>query len=218
VTRLMRRSQFRDRTEAGRMLGACLAELAWTEPLVIGLARGGLPVAYEIARALKAPLEVGVVRKLGAPGQPEFGLGAVTPDGPPIYDARTMSVLGLTPEDMRDTCDRERAEARRRAEVYRRDREPIDPAGRDVLVVDDGLATGVTARAALRRQRERGPRRLVFTAPVCAQDAAESLRGDADEVECLLCPADFYAVGQFYRDFRQTTDDEVIALLDRAGS
>lgn len=210
--------RFADRREAGARLGAYLRELArWElpgpDPVVLGLARGGVLVAAMVAEALGAPLDVAVARKIGAPGQPEFGVGAVTAEGPPYYDERTLAVLGLTPEDLRADCERERAEARRRLERYRDGRDPLPVAGRDLVLVDDGLATGVTARAALHELRRAGPRRLVFAAPVCARDSALALRGTADDVVCLAAPARMGGVSRWYRDFRQTTDGEVLAAL-----
>lgn len=205
---------FADRRAAGRLLGAVLAREEWHSPVVLGLARGGVPVAYEVARVLRAPLGVRVARKIGAPGQPEFGLGAVTADGLPVYDERSLTALGLTADDLSATCERERAEARRRMELYGRDLLSVE--NRDVIVCDDGLATGVTARAALRDERLRLPRRLVLAAPVCAPASAEELLVHVDDLRCLARPEPFWAVGQFYRDFRQTTDDEVIRLLDAA--
>jgi predicted phosphoribosyltransferase len=208
--------RFTDRHTAGRMLAARLADEDWHEPVVLGLARGGVPVAYEVARTLRAQLAVQVVRKIGAPGQPEFGLGAVTAGGPPVYDHGSLLALGLTEDDLRATCEREEAEARRRAELYGRDRDPGPLEGRDLIVCDDGLATGVTARAALRHLRREQPRTLAFAAPVCAPDASERLLTEADQVHCVARPAYFQAVGQFYRDFHQTTDQDVLALLDAA--
>jgi putative phosphoribosyl transferase len=208
--------RFTDRRTAGRMLGAVLADEQWHAPVVLGLARGGVPVAYEVARVLRAPLGVRVARKIGAPGQPEFGVGAVTADGPPVYDPKTLALLGLTEDEMSAAGERERAEARRRAELYGRDRDPVPIEGRDVVICDDGLATGATARAALREVRRQHPRAVVFAAPVCAPEAADLLLAEADEVRCLARPEHFMAVGQFYRDFNQTTDQEVIALLDAA--
>lgn len=205
---------FSDRAQAGRQLAALLRTTDWVQPVVLGLARGGIPVAAEIAADLGAPLGVTVARKIGAPGRREFGIGAVTAYGPAIYDERSVRLLGLTPEDLRETCDRERAEARRRQDLYLRGREPERVEGRDVIVVDDGLATGVTATAAVRALREAGPRRLVLAVPVCAPEAAAALRREADEVVCLQEPENFRAVGQWYADFSQITDDEVVHLLE----
>jgi putative phosphoribosyl transferase len=207
---------FADRDDAGARLAARLREREWSDPVVLGLARGGVPIALHVARALGAPLDVAVSRKIGAPGHPEFGVGAVTAEGNVYYDERTLAALGLTPEFMRPDCERERAEAQRRLGRYRAGREPVPLAGRDVLVVDDGLATGVTARAALSQLRTAEPRRLVFAAPVCAQQSADALcaGGDADEVVCLATPARFGAVGRWYEDFRQTSDAEVLAALE----
>lgn len=205
---------FADRAEAGSRLGARMRELTWSEPVVLGLARGGVPVAVGVAEAIDAPLDVAVARKIAAPGHSEFGVGAVTADGPACYTDTVLRRLGLTPADLEADCERERATARRRLRRYR-EGEPLPVGGRDVLLVDDGLATGVTARAALRQLRAAGPRRLVFAAPVCARESEAALGagGDADEVVCLASPAEFGAVGPFYRDFGQTTDDEVLAAL-----
>ena len=206
---------FVDRADAGARLAARLRELTWVDPVVLGLARGGVLVAVAVAVALNAPLDVAVARKIAAPGYPEFGVGAVTADGPPHYDERTLARLGLTPDDLRATCDRERAEARRRLRLYRGDRAPLPVTGRDVILVDDGLATGVTARAALGELRRARPRRLVFAAPVCARDSASTLRidGDADDVICLAAPRAFGGVSRWYHEFDQTTDEEVLAAL-----
>ncbi len=206
---------YRDRAEAGRALGTALARREWAEPVVLGLARGGVPVAAEVASALHAPLGVAVARKIGAPGRPEFGIGAVTAHGPVVLDDRSVRLLGLTAADLDDAADRERTEALRRLDLYLADRDPERLAGRDVVLVDDGLATGVTATAALRALRRENPRALVFAAPVCAPQAAEALRQEADAVVCVSEPGNFQAVGQWYADFAQTTDDEVLALLDR---
>ncbi|GAB3585140.1 phosphoribosyltransferase family protein [Amycolatopsis endophytica] len=211
---MRRRHEYRDRREAGTQLGELLRSHEWRDPLVLGLARGGVVVGRAVAEVLDAPLDVAVARKIGAPGQPEFGIGAVTPDGPAYYDDYSLHALGLRPDQLADACEAERAEARRRVAVYQRGRPPRSREGRDVLVVDDGLATGVTARAALRALRRDRPHSLVFAAPVCAPDASAALKGDADEVLCLLAPHGFRSVGQWYADFRQTQDDEVIELLE----
>lgn len=205
--------RFADRSHAGRVLARALADESWTDPLVLGLARGGVPVAREVARALGGELGVAVARKIGAPGHREFGVGAVTAEGDPIFDTDTLRTLGLTPDDLADTCRAERLEARRRLELYRQG--PVRLADRDVLVVDDGLATGVTARAALREARAHGPRRLVLAVPVGAATSVRALHAEADLVVCPHPRRDFRSVGRFYRRFDQTDDDEVVALLQQ---
>ncbi|WP_158842253.1 phosphoribosyltransferase [Saccharothrix deserti] len=205
--------RFKDRSDAGRVLARELAGETWTDPLVLGLARGGVPVAFEVASALGGELGVAVARKIGAPGHPEFGIGAVTAEGDPIFDEHALRTLGLTPADLARTCEAEQREARRRLELYGNDVMRLE--GRDVLVVDDGLATGVTARAALREARGHDPRRLVLAVPVGAADSVAALRADADMVVCPLPRIDFRAVSRFYEYFDQTTDDQVIELLQR---
>ncbi|MCE6998933.1 phosphoribosyltransferase [Saccharothrix sp. S26] len=208
--------RFADRSDAGRVLARALADRTWTDPLVLGLARGGVPVAFEVASALDGELGVAVARKIGAPGRPEYGIGAVTADGEPIFDEDALRVLGLTTGDLAERCAAERQEARRRLELYRDG--PVRLEGRDVLVVDDGLATGVTARAALREARGGRPRRLVLAVPVGAADSVRALEADADLVVCPHPRTDFRAVGRFYAHFDQTTDDQVVDLLRRQTS
>ncbi|OIJ94772.1 phosphoribosyltransferase [Streptomyces monashensis] len=209
--------RFRDRAEAGRELAGLLVDLcereALADPLVLALPRGGIAVAEPVARALGAPLDVLVVRKIGAPHHQEFAVGALAADDPPLFDAGTLDMLGLTEEYMAPAVERERQELRRREERYRAGRPPPDPAGRTVIVVDDGLATGATARAALRHVRRRGPAHLVLAVPVGAPDSVESLTGEADTVVCPHRPAGFAAVGQWYEDFEQLTDAQVLAAL-----
>lgn len=214
----LERPVFADRADAGARLGERLRSTTWHDPLVLGLARGGVPVAALVAEAIDAVLDVAVARKIGAPGQPELGVGAVTADGPVQYDPRILGALGLTPDDLAADCERERTEARRRLQLYRDGADPPRVDGRDVVLVDDGLATGVTARAALGQLRAGRPRSVVFAAPVCACQSQAALRAEsaADDVLCVAAPASFGGVSRWYRDFAQTGDDEVIAELAAA--
>jgi len=210
---------YADRAEAGRRLGEHLAaDASLADPVVLALPRGGVPVAAEVARALGAPLEVFVARKLGAPSQPELGIGAIAEGGDRVVDAHLVRMLGVDPARLDQLEADERHELARRVERYRGGRTLPDLSGRDVLLVDDGLATGVTAEAALGALRRLGPRRLVLAAPVGAADTVARLRAIADEVVCLLQPVTFQAVGSWYDDFTQTTDDEVTRLLAEHGS
>ncbi|GAB3009572.1 phosphoribosyltransferase [Amycolatopsis acidiphila] len=210
---MTRTRAFPDRRAAGLRLGAELRRREWHDPLVLGLARGGVVVAHAVAETLDAPLDVAVARKIGAPGHPEFGVGAVTATGDATFDARTLHALRLRPEDLREARESEQAEARRREQVYLRGRDPESRTGRDIILVDDGLATGVTARAAAHAIRGDQPRSLAFAAPVCAPEAAAGLKADVDEVVCLLAPDDLRAIGEWYVDFAQTSDEEVVDLL-----
>jgi putative phosphoribosyl transferase len=209
---------FRDRTEAGQRLAARLRQRALADPVVLALPRGGVPVAYEIARELGAPLEVFVARKLGAPGHEELGIGAIAEGSDEVVVSETARMLGLTRDGLDEIVRRERAELQRRIERYRYGIARPSLHDRDVILVDDGLATGVTAEAALRALRARRPRQLVLAVPVCARDTARRLAHFADVVECVESSADFVAVGAWYDDFSQTTDDEVVDLLERAGA
>ena len=208
------RMSFRDRVDAGRRLGQRLHDLGLTDPVVIGLPRGGVVVAAEVARLLGAPLDVVVVRKLGAPGRPELGIGAIGEDGILVLNQELIDLLGVSESELAEVEAGEAEELDRRVVAYRGDREPVEVAGRTVVVIDDGLATGYTARAALRVLRNRGPARLILAVPVSARDTAEALREEADELIVLELPFGFGAVGQWYADFRQTGDDEVLRLLE----
>ncbi|GAA3799052.1 phosphoribosyltransferase [Streptomyces phyllanthi] len=208
---------FRDRRQAGQELAEELRipydKGALPDPVVLALPRGGVTVAREVARALDAPLDVLVVRKIGAPFHEELGVGAIVGDDPPLFDHRTLARLGLSETALAPVVERERQELRRREELYRQGREAPELRGRTVIVVDDGIATGSTARAALRFVRGRDPERVVLAAPVCAPDAAEMLQAEADDVVCLDRPRLFSSVGEWYRDFDQLTDDDVLAAL-----
>lgn len=209
--------QYADRQDAGRRLAERLAHLGLTSPVVLALPRGGVPVAYEVALALQAPLDVIVARKIGAPYQPELGVGALAEGDVTVFDDATLRHLGLTADDVAATVAHETAELERRVQRYRGGRPPVEVGGRDVVVVDDGLATGVSARAALRSVRARKPSRLVLAVPVGPVAAEELMRSEADEVVVIEAPPRLTAVGQWYADFTQTSDETVVELLAAAG-
>jgi len=211
---------FADRSAAGRFLGARLlaiaadqAVLRLAKTVVLALPRGGVPVGREVSRALHVPLDVLVTRKIGYPLQPELGVGALAEGGQPVFDAEMLSRLGLTPATLRPVVTRERAELGRRIAAYRGDRPAPVLRGRDVIVVDDGLATGVTARAALRAVRAAGAGRCVLAVPVAAPSSATAMLAEADLVVVLAAPPAFRAVGEWYQSFGQLTDADVVGLL-----
>jgi len=208
---------FSDRVDAGRRLAEHLTHLQNRHDVVVlGLPRGGVPVAYEVATRLDAPLDVIVVRKLGVPNQPELAMGAMGEEGVRILDSRIVSMAGVTEHELGAVERRERAELQRRAVLFRRSRPRVPLNGKVAVIVDDGIATGSTIKAACKVARGLGAARIVVAAPVAPADAAEQLAGDADEVVIVEQPSSFYAIGQFYLDFNQTTDEEVTSLLDRA--
>ena len=207
---------FRDRLDAGRQLAPLVAALGLRRPVVLGMARGGVPVAAEIARALGAPLDVLVVRKLGHPDQPELALGAIAEGGARVLNSRLVDQLGISPEAVEAIAAREGAELDRRLAAYRGGRDAVDLAGRDVVVVDDGLATGATARAAVATVAHRGAARVVLAVPVAPPDAVRALQGEADDVVCVEVSDRFFGISQWYEDFRQVGDDEVRDALGAA--
>jgi len=210
--------QFTDRTDAGRRLAVALRHLGRRDPVVLGLPRGGVPVAYEVAQALGAPLDVIVVRKLGVPYHPELGFGAIGEGGVRVISEEIVRRAGVGEKDLVAVERAEAAELVRRAHAYREGRPRLPLEGRAVVVVDDGVATGATARAACQVVRAQGAAYVVLAVPVAPPDAAARLREDADEVVCLSAPVLFSAVGEWYRDFSQTSDEEVVALLARASA
>lgn len=205
---------FRDRAEAGYWLAERLYYYRDEDPLVLALPRGGVPVGYEISRALGAPLDVFIARKLGAPEQPELGIGAVAQGGTRVLNERIVERLGIPGEYLDLVTRREKTEVERRLILLRGDRPEPRVRDRTVILVDDGLATGVTARAAIVALRERGPRRLILAVPVCAAQTAEVIRPEVDELVSLQTPSDLYAIGLWYEDFEQVSDEEVIELLE----
>lgn len=213
---------FADRTEAGHQLGRVLAARQEAgllpSPLVLAVPRGGVVVGVQVAHALGAPLDLVLARKLGAPGQPELAVGAVVSgSAQPLLDERALDYLDVPADYLAEEIDRQREEIDRRLRLYRGDAPPVEVAGQTVIVVDDGVATGYTIRAALSSLRERGPRHLLAAVPVAPAGTAASLADVADEVICLATPEPFYAVGVWYARFEQTTDDEVWELLREGG-
>ena len=208
--------RFHDRADAGRQLAARLSAYAHRgDVVVLALPRGGVPVASEVARALDAPLDVFVVRKLGVPGHPELAMGAIASGGVRIVSRDLVEQLGISSSAIDTIAARESIELERREQLYRGTRPPAALADRVVIVIDDGLATGATMEAAIAAVRRLGPARIVAAAPVGARDSCERLAAMADEVVCAEMPVLFQAVGQWYERFEQTTDEEVIALLQR---
>jgi predicted phosphoribosyltransferase len=208
---------FRDRDDAGRRLASALAAHVGEEAVVYALPRGGAPVAAHIAEKLHAPLDLVLVRKIGVPYQCELAMGAIADGGAPVVvrNEDVIALAGVSESEFQAVCARERAEIERRRKLYLGARKRPAPAGRVAIVVDDGVATGATTRAALRAVRALHPRKLILAIPVAPTDTLEALQAEADEVVCLEHYRDFGAIGFFYADFHQIDDDEVIAILDR---
>jgi putative phosphoribosyl transferase len=207
---------FADRRAAGRALSPRLEHLRAERPVVLALPRGGVPVGYEIALSLDAPLDIVLVRKIGVPGEPELALGAVADGAAPqvLIDDRLVAALGVDPAYIAAETKAQLAEIERRRILYRGGRRPAPLAGRTVIVVDDGIATGSTTRAALRAARAAGAGRIVLAVPVAPQDTLDALRAEADEVVCLATPSPFFAVGAHYQVFTQLADADVGVLLE----
>ncbi|MBN9518071.1 phosphoribosyltransferase [bacterium] len=210
---------FRDRIDAGRRLAERLTHYAGRDDVVVlALPRGGVPVGHEVAEALGAPLDVFLVRKLGVPGHEELAMGAIASGGVRVLNDRVVRPLGISAAAIERVAAEERRELVRREREYRGDRPPLDVRGKTVILVDDGLATGSTMRAAVAAVRRLGPAKVVVAVPVGAAETCEDFEEEADEAICAMEPEPFYSVGAWYEDFSQTTDDEVRELLGRTGS
>ena len=214
----MKPERFRNRTDAGRQLAEKLAAYAnRPDILVLALPRGGVPVAFEVARALGVPLDVFLVRKLGVPGYEELAMGAVATGGVRVLNNEIVRGLGISEHEIDAVVAREMQELAPRDRLYRGDRQPPDVGGRTVILVDDGLATGATMRAAVQALRQQQAARIVAAVPTASPDTCQVLKAEADDVICAMTPEPFFAVGHWYEDFTQTTDDEVRELLARHG-
>jgi len=207
----------RDRQDAGERLAIRLAGYAEEHPVILALPRGGVPVAYEVARRLGVPLDILIVRKIGAPGNPEYGLGALVEDGSRYVDARRVREAGFSLSDLEPTIERELGEIRRRAEAYRRGGSLPNLTDRTVILIDDGVATGASVLAAIRAVRRHRPRRVVVAVGVAPPDTVEMLAREADQVVVLIEPTVFFAVGEWYMRFDQVSDEEVERLLASTG-
>ena len=208
---------FKDRSDAGRKLAEALASYRGQQPVILALPRGGVPVAAEIAAALNAPLDLILVRKVGVPFQPELAMGAVVDGGAPIIvrNEDVIRLAGIDESEFKAVCDGELAEIERRRQRYLGNRERVNISGRTAIVIDDGVATGATTKAALRATRSRNPKKLVLAVPVAPTESLAELRGDADDVVCLEDHEFFGAIGAYYADFSQVSDEEVIDILKR---
>ena len=210
---------FQDRFEAGRLLASKLTHMAnRPDVVVLALPRGGVPVGYEVAKALNAPLDVFVVRKLGVPGQEELAMGAIASGGVRVVNERLVQALGIPDEVVDAIAAEEERELQRREREYREGRSPVDVTGRSVILVDDGLATGSSMRVAAQALKAKNPTRIIVAVPVASPQTCEQFQSEVDQVICAVTPKPFWAVGQWYRDFSQTSDQEVRDLLRRAAS
>lgn len=207
---------YKDRQDGGRQLAEKLMKFKDEKPIIIALPRGGVVTGYEVAKMLNAPLDVIITRKLGAPFQPELGIGAIAPNNVRILNTDAIRFIGISKDDMEEIIQRETKEMYRRIKLYRGDLPPLDLEGKTVIIVDDGLATGVTAGAAVLAINQMTPEKIILAVPVSPIDTANKFREEVDEFICLSEPPDFFAVGQYYYDFDQVSDEEVISLLEIA--
>lgn len=212
------KSSFLNRTEAGKALAKELAQKEYEDPVILALPRGGVPVGIEVVRTLRAPMDLVMVRKIGVPSQPELAAAAVVNGDHPqiVVNENIAKHAGLSHQDIERLAHTQLEEIQRRRGIYLKDRASIPINGRTVIVVDDGIATGATVRASLKAIRKNGPAKLILAVPVASPETVEQMRKEVDELICLLQPAGFYAIGAHYTDFGQTTDEEVIRLMDEA--
>lgn len=207
---------FENRQQAGKQLASKLLNFREENPIVLALPRGGVPIGYEIAKILQAPLDVLIVRKIGISGNKEFGLGAIAEGGVKILDEISNLSLGIDQDEINTTVELEEKELQRRIDIYRNGKQLPDLKGQTVILVDDGMATGMTARAAIEAVKKLNPKKIILAIPVCARDTVEALRSKLDGILCLATPFQFMAVGLWYRDFEQLSDKEVVKLLQES--
>lgn len=206
---------FENRQKAGKRLAKKLSQFQDENLLVLALPRGGVPIGVEIARALNASLDVIVARKLGAPHNPEFGIGAIAEGNTQVLDKRSIRQIQISKKGLEELIKKEKEELKRRVNLYRKNRSPPLMKDKTVIIADDGLATGVTAKAAINSVKKRKPKQIIFAAPVCAYDTARELKGLADDVICITRPHDFESVGRWYKEFEQINDEEVVNFLKK---
>lgn len=208
---------FQNRAQAGQKLATALEKFKNTaNTVILALPRGGVVVGYEVARKLNLPLDIVVPRKIGAPGNPEFAIGAITEQGVGVFDEMTVGAYGITESYLQNEIKKEKIEAERRLKLYRGERPPLNLKNKTAIIVDDGLATGLTMRAAIKTVKKMGATKIIVAVPVTPPDTAELIKKEVDEMIYLDAPAFFGAVGEFYDEFAQTTDEEVIDLLHRS--
>lgn len=207
---------FKDRQQAGAKLAEALRKYAPVKPLILALPRGGVPVGFEISKGLNAPLDVIITRKLGTPGNKELGVGAISEGGTKILDRNMLEQTGLTEEDLGEVVKQEQSELLRRIKLYRGNRPLPEVKNKAVILVDDGLATGVTAKAAIASLKKLNPKKIIFASPVCSYGVAQELGFLVDDFVCLKVPSNVYAIGYWYEDFDQVSDEEVLGLLKQS--
>lgn len=209
--------QFRDRADAGKQLAKRLIIYKNTNSIILALPRGGVPVAFEIAKALHLPMSVIIARKIGAPGNPEFGIGAISENAVSVLDEKSINSLQITDEKLVQLIRHEAGELKRRIDMYRDGKSLPDVSGKNTILIDDGLATGVTAQAAIGALRKFGPQKIIFASPICSPDNIKKIKTMADKIICLHCDPALRAIGAYYKNFDQINDEEVLYYLHASG-